>query len=55
MTKATSPYRLGESSKGINVFYFTLIMMMTVMMMVMRKGRVSPSLILAAVRVKKER
>ncbi len=37
------------------MFYFTLVIMMALMMMVMRKGRVSPSSILAAVRVKKER
>ena len=37
------------------MFYFTLVMMMAAMMMVMRKGQVSPSFILAAVRIKKGR
>ena len=37
------------------MFYITLVMMMAAMMMAMRMGQVSPSSILAAVRVKKER
>jgi len=37
------------------VFLIGILMMMAVMMMVMRMGRVSPPLNLAAVRIKKER
>jgi hypothetical protein len=37
------------------VFLIAIVMMMAVMMMVMRMGRMSPPLTLAAVRVKKER
>ena len=37
------------------MFLIIVLMMMAVMMMVMRKGRMSPLPILAAVRLKKER
>jgi len=54
LTKATCPYRLGESVERKTVFLMILVVMITVMM-VMRMGRVSPPLNLAAVRIKKER
>ena len=37
------------------MFFYSILMMMAVMMMVMRMGRMSPPFTLAALRIKKER
>ena len=55
MTKASSPYRLGEYLKvdkmNVIIVFATLVM---VIIMVMQMGKKSPAVILEAIRVKKD-